>query len=77
MTQIEINDRTMQLEEAQELLGQAIELFESAVKGTNQEANANAYTIAQLKIAKDEYHGFLTNDQNIGTYIEALRNGDA
>ena len=61
------------LEEAQEHLYQAIDLIEFGVRGTNQEAHANAYIIPHLKSWAGEGAGY---DTSIPDYIEALSQGD-
>jgi hypothetical protein len=55
------------LELAQEKLGECIRLLELACDG---DGNAEAYLVNQLKIFKDDEHGFLCDNLNIDRLIK-------
>ena len=60
------------LEEAELLLQQVIELITWGVKGTNQEAHANAYIIPHL----ESWLNPNSPETSISEYIEYLKAGD-
>lgn len=57
--------------QAQELLSQAYDLMEDAVRKTN-DRNAEAYLLDHLKIMMTEDHGFLSRDLNCDTWVERM-----
>ena len=60
-------DRASLIKEAQDLLLEAIQLLEDACE---DDAHANAYIIAPLKIIASRNHGYLSNDANLDDLIE-------
>jgi hypothetical protein len=66
----ELNDKLCTLQDAQEKLGEAIELIEEAV-GDNP--SHQAYLIEHLKIYHRSDHGFLTGDPNLDSVMEGLQ----
>jgi len=61
------------LEEAQELIFQAIEILEPALAGN---ANAQAYLLDHLKILASNDHGFLSRDLNLSQLIDEYSGED-
>ena len=61
------------VEEAQEKLGEVIELLEVACKG---DESAKAYIIDHLKIMTTSGHGFCTNDISLDDLIERYESDD-
>jgi hypothetical protein len=66
-------DRINNLQEAQDLIREAIDLIESALRGTDSENHADAYLIPQLKMAISDDHGYLGyNPGAISGYIQDI-----
>jgi hypothetical protein len=72
----ERRERAELVREAQDLLLQAIEKVEDAVRGTEIEDHTNAYVIAHLKILAGSDHGYLSHDANVDTVIRDLLGQD-
>lgn len=72
-TMLTKDERIDMVQQAQELLHEAIELVERAVAGTGAERYTDAYLLAQLKIRAGSGHGYLTNDQTLDDVIESLQ----
>lgn len=70
---MDTNERIALLEEAQELMQEAVEKVEQAIRGTGIERRAEAYTLARMKIIANPNHGYLTADEGIHDLIEDLR----
>lgn len=75
-TMLTTDERIDMVQQAQELLHEAIELVERAVAGTGAERYTDAYLLAQLKIRAGSGHGYLTNDQTLDDVIESLKEED-
>lgn len=70
---LETEERVALLQEAQELMQEAVEKVEQALRGTGLLARAQAYTLARMKIIADPNHGYLTRDEGIHDLIEDLK----
>lgn len=73
---LETDERVALLEEAQELMQEAVEKVEQALQGTGLLRRAEAYTLARMKIIADPNHGYLTHDEGIHDLIEDLKQED-
>jgi len=57
---------------AQELIFEAIEKIEWAIRDHGCEDNVDAYVVAHLKILAGSGHGYITRDQNLDDVIRKL-----
>jgi hypothetical protein len=67
-----LQDRIEQLEDAKEMLTEAHELIQDAIRGTRTERYTKAYLLDHLRIMISSEHGFLTNDLNLDKVMENL-----
>ena len=67
------SDRISQLHEAQDLLNEAHQLIQDAIRGTITERYTKAYLLDHLQIMIGENHMFLSNDENLDNVIEKIR----
>ena len=65
-------ERADMVEQAQAMIGEAIDLIETAVRGTEIEDHTDAYVIAHLKILASGGHGYLSRDTNLDDVIRQL-----
>jgi len=70
------DERIECIDDAQEKLGEVIELIEKAVSGLGIEGMTRAYLIDHLKIYHTNSHGFLSNDPNLDRLREQLEDSD-
>ena len=73
LTKKELEDRIEMLEQAQELMSEAITLVKDAISGTRYERNSEAYWVAHAKILLGSGHGYTSNDKNIDTMVQELK----
>lgn len=74
MSNEEVQERIDQLEYAQDLLYEAIEQIQAAIRRTDLEAGAEAYIIPTLKMAASSEHEYLgSQPYNVTELIEALK----
>jgi hypothetical protein len=66
-------DRVQAINEAQELIYEAIEKIKFAFP---RDGNVDAYVIAKLQIIAGEGHGYLTYDTNLDKLRERIENPD-
>ncbi|MCC6618763.1 MAG: hypothetical protein IT341_06955 [Chloroflexi bacterium] len=66
-------ERIALLEEAADMVSEAIAKIEDALHGTGLARYADAYQLAQLKILAYPSHGYLTRDKGIHHLIEDLK----
>jgi hypothetical protein len=72
MTDEERRERADMVLQAQSMIGDAIDLIENAVRGTEIEDHTDAYVIAHLKILASGDHGYLSRDTNLDDVIRQL-----
>tara|TARA_R100000655_G_scaffold29928_3_gene60489 strand:- start:1633 stop:1857 length:225 start_codon:yes stop_codon:yes gene_type:complete len=65
-------DRIQALQEAQDLLFEAIEKIEWAVNGTEDEKHYDSYLISSLKIITSKNSGYCTSAMNIEDIMSDL-----
>ena len=68
-----LEEKISNLEEAQDLLRQAVELIEEATKGSENEAYTDAYLTSNIKIHIDDESGYVTSAPNLSKIIEELQ----
>jgi hypothetical protein len=66
------NDRVDLVREAQELLFEAINKLDDALKGTPHRGYFEAYIVDHLRIYASSNHSFLSGDPNLDELIKAL-----
>lgn len=71
----DLNDLRSNLEEAQDLLDQAIRLIEIYARETN-DTEAEHYLIAPLRIIAHRDHGYLTSDLNLDDLLDRVAETD-
>jgi hypothetical protein len=67
-----LQDRIEQLEDAKEMLTEAHELIQTAIRGTRAERYTRAYLLDHLRIMISDDHSFLSNDLNLDKVMENL-----
>lgn len=70
--QVTEQERADAVRAAQELMFEAIEKIEWAIRDQPCEDNVDAYVVAHLKILAGSGHGYLTRDQNLDDVIRKL-----
>jgi len=71
-----LEEKVEKLEEAQDLLRQAVELIEEATQGSRNEAYTDAYLTSNIKIHIDDESGYITAAPNLSKVIEELHQED-
>lgn len=71
MTREEYDERVAMIDEARELVAQAVDLTKEAIRDTQIESNVKAYLLAGLEVTI-EAGGWLSRDQNFTDVAEVL-----
>lgn len=69
-------ERTDMLRDAQQMLYDAIDLIERAVRGTSREDYTDAYITSHLKIMASQDHGYLSRDTNLDDMMRWFEGGE-
>ena len=74
---MDTHERISNLEEAQNLIAEALDLIKAAIRGTGLKHRAEAYIVPTLIMAISDDHDYLGGQPcNLGEMIEAFRNGE-
>jgi aspartyl/asparaginyl-tRNA synthetase len=65
-------DKLNKIEEAQDLLKQAVELIKDAVKNTHEENSAKSYIISHLEIMIDSDHSYYSSSPTLDDIYKNL-----